>query len=913
MAAFKVGSKVETRGKNPRKCTIVDAIAKAEWLVEFEDGTTENKTSNQLQNRKTLAEAAKKVAAIILTPSKKKRKSRQRKDDDVSSKSDEDSPSDGDTPVQSKDDRSTSSSYNSEESELTPRPPTPPSAEREEVVVEDVVEEVEDDINDEDPDEGENEDVNLAETMHIDEAAVVDEDTERRNARKRKYLQEKIKLIEEAEEIVKRIQPKGLEVGALVETRKKDADTNEPERGMIVEKVWAEKGAGAAGGKKQYMWKVRLNSGEEKIFTSHQLKRQDGEGIRKYVWQVVETHYPDENNFDYDEIGVVGFDFSMFEGNIDCEAPDYKYPFAQLFQYLFPGDPREVVRRMNIAVRVENAKKVSNNKKNTKEFSLGEVMRGFGVILLAGPAEIGGAEKLFNKEKKKSPHANLPKMIVRGKIEGISHPRFEEFKRYLPSGFEGDDKTDPWYRINRLIEGFNSNRKFKVAASRKKVMDELMSAYRPRTSVTGGLPNISYIQRKPEPLGSEFKVVVCPITKIMLFVEIQRGKDAMNSDEYGKYSSEIGVTAAFVKRAVEQVAHCGTKHPARRESAEDNEREVFHGDSWFASINAAQSCQDMGHDFVGPVKTNTAGFPKEEIEAIMKDWPSGSSIVLEDKENKLVAIGYKYSLRSKILSFISTWNAGSTGEGKPYIARFPDKHGNMCEREVDRPELISDYFDDSDVVDSHNKSRQFDLALEKGWRTTDCWFRLITTFTGITATDSWNATRFHCTKESGFQDMSIKRFTECLVYDLLNKPWEDSERRDAIVLGVPVEDSVECSLVSPTHSEISWGSTNSTVVSRFDDSALYKQIKSSHKLVQTERKMSGGSGRSDRTRRTCSIGATGCTKPKKTSLECMHPDCMKGVKKRNSNYSEGIFICKNPGCLEQHQLQVFTDARRARH
>lgn len=232
----------------------------------------------------------------------------------------------------------------------------------------------------------------------------------------------------------------------------------------------------------------------------------------------------------------------------------------------------------------------------------------------------------------------------------------------------------------------------------------------------------------------------------------------------------------------------------------------------------------------------------------------------------------------------------------------------MLERAIDRPELISDYFQDSDVVDSHNKSRQYDLALEKRWRTTDCWFRLITTFAGITATDSWNAARFHCTKESGFQDMDVKTFTECLVYDLWNKPWDDSERRNPILLGVSAEDSVECTLVSPTNSIVSWGSVESTVVSAFDKEALMKQVKKSHKLIKTERKMSGGQGRSDRTRRNCSIGAHGCEGKKKVSYECGDCKCMKAVRKRNGNYSEGIFICKNPGCLEQHQFQEYTKA-----
>lgn len=275
---------------------------------------------------------------------------------------------------------------------------------------------------------------------------------------------------------------------------------------------------------------------------------------------------------------------------------------------------------------------------------------------------------------------------------------------------------------------------------------------------------------------------------------------------------------------------------------------------------------------------------------------------------------YNLSNIATVLTFISTWNAGSTEAGEPYIARFPDEHGNMLEREVDRPELISDYFQDSDVVDSHNKSRQYDLALEKRWSTTDCWFRLITTFAGITATDSWNATRFHCTKESGFQDMDIKSFTQCVVYDLWNKPWDDSERRNAILVGVSAEaeDSVECTLVSPTNSIVS---TDSTVVSNCDEEALMKQIKTSHKLVKTTRKMSGGQGRADTTRRSCSIKARGCAGAgtKKVSLECGDPKCMEAVSKKNNNYSEGIFICDNPVCLEQHQLRVFADARTRRN
>ena len=47
-----------------------------------------------------------------------------------------------------------------------------------------------------------------------------------------------------------------------------------------------------------------------------------------------------------------------------------------------------------------------------------------------------------------------------------------------------------------------------------------MSAWRPRKDKTGGLPNISFILRKPEPLGTEFKSMACSLTGIyfVLFV-----------------------------------------------------------------------------------------------------------------------------------------------------------------------------------------------------------------------------------------------------------------------------------------------------------------------------------------------------------------------------------------------------------
>ena len=46
-------------------------------------------------------------------------------------------------------------------------------------------------------------------------------------------------------------------------------------------------------------------------------------------------------------------------------------------------------------------------------------------------------------------------------------------------------------------------------------------------------------------------------------------------------------------------------------------------------------------------------------------------------------------------------------------------------RLVDRPDAVSKFFRDSNIVDKHNQSRQFDLALEKKWVTNNPYFCLI--------------------------------------------------------------------------------------------------------------------------------------------------------------------------------------------
>ena len=130
----------------------------------------------------------------------------------------------------------------------------------------------------------------------------------------------------------------------------------------------------------------------------------------------------------------------------------------------------------------------------------------------------------------------------------------------------------------------------------------------------------------------------------------------------------------------------------------------------------------------------------------------------------LGAIGYKYNTR-KVLSFIVTDNTGSTKTVIPYLSKYPDQFTNVSIRPVARPVVMSNLFSAVNEVDSHKKSRQYDLALEK-WLVTQCgWLRLCTTVAmGMTITNCWKLFRYGVKREHYDKQIGIRELSERLAH-----------------------------------------------------------------------------------------------------------------------------------------------------
>ena len=253
---------------------------------------------------------------------------------------------------------------------------------------------------------------------------------------------------------------------------------------------------------KNYKWEVRLGSGQDE----ESVLKNANDGVKTFEWTVVEDHYAPNQPGEYKDVGVVGErcpDMSLFGEMLDCTSQSYNHPFAQMFIFFWPGQLELQRKKMNEFIRYKHNPEQKELKKNTvKEFSANEWWHGIGIFLYGGVVG-GGTERIFPRSPKMK--QKLPLVHKRTPIDIMSRTRFEDFKRFLPETFVGDDPTDPWNRLLGLLNGFNENRSKYAASSFRKVLDESMSFFQPRSTPTGGLPNFSFIKRKPRPYGIEYK------------------------------------------------------------------------------------------------------------------------------------------------------------------------------------------------------------------------------------------------------------------------------------------------------------------------------------------------------------------------------------------------------------------------
>ena len=260
--------------------------------------------------------------------------------------------------------------------------------------------------------------------------------------------------------------------------------------------------------------------------------------------------------------------------------------------------------------------------------------------------------------------------------------------------------------------------------------DEMMFAWRGKKG-NGGIPHLSFLIRKPIPLGTESKVVCEGTFGLCMFVEIQKGKAVMARQ---KFCRQYKATTACTIRLLQKMGLNETDLPL----LEKNKRCVF-GDSWFASVDTALALKkELGVNFTGPIKTAHKYFPLEPIRWLLNEMRRGDFVVFKNEDKDLWAVGWHDNIYK---SYLTTH--GTTLPGKPAEKRRQDKDTNVnFALRVPRPACIAKYNEQMGAVDRHNFYRQGVLRLHMAWRTKKWQTRIQLEILALALVDSFLA----CTK-----------------------------------------------------------------------------------------------------------------------------------------------------------------------
>ena len=105
--------------------------------------------------------------------------------------------------------------------------------------------------------------------------------------------------------------------------------------------------------------------------------------------------------------------------------------------------------------------------------------------------------------------------------------RIKDFRTFWPCYFVDPSVkgTDNFWKIRGLIDVFNESRRH-IYSGVKKWHMRWWVPYDFIPPPKGDLPHYSFIFRKPEPLGIDTKNVACSMLGTMLYLYIQKGKEA---------------------------------------------------------------------------------------------------------------------------------------------------------------------------------------------------------------------------------------------------------------------------------------------------------------------------------------------------------------------------------------------------
>ncbi len=165
------------------------------------------------------------------------------------------------------------------------------------------------------------------------------------------------------------------------------------------------------------------------------------------------------------------------------------FDFEQYFWDLWPGSLSDQLEALNVRIDEHNRNVGPScfGRKHILECTMSEYKTFIAITIAATCYQPGDAPLWQSKTK----GIVIPARFGRF----MTLKRFKALCAYVPYIMSNTDLETftPWWMIDRYLCNFVRNRKKLVASTCWKVLDELMSAFRPRTRKTGNLPHLLYL------------------------------------------------------------------------------------------------------------------------------------------------------------------------------------------------------------------------------------------------------------------------------------------------------------------------------------------------------------------------------------------------------------------------------------
>ena len=341
----------------------------------------------------------------------------------------------------------------------------------------------------------------------VEELQVEIEPEEIYAAKHRVYVREKADLLNRGHAVVKKPSDEGIHIGSHVQTKR----VRERQFGKVV---------GRSSDDKDWMVLWQGSSQPVQINFKFLMRAIPEEDNTPYVWNLISESVPvGVEPEEYGDIGLTNFSFDQFSAASKAQDDmQEEHPYQRLLEKMWHGDWRQQKSQVNARIKVVNKLPANVRNKNYRKIELmsdHEWWMMHGIILSAAAFGKGGSQ-LWEKESHRVERTMTSPINLGLGTNGMgvmADYRFKQLKGVYPWAFEDKQAGEhPWKMILLGLNGYNKSRRDWIAASVMKILDESMSAWCPQSSKTGGLPHLSFILRKPEPLGTEFKCICCAET-----------------------------------------------------------------------------------------------------------------------------------------------------------------------------------------------------------------------------------------------------------------------------------------------------------------------------------------------------------------------------------------------------------------